>query len=1452
VDLQQALQLVYTAGALLVAATLAYRILTRGPLTRLNLAGLAAALAAVMATAYFFNLYYNPALEKIKRDLASLELSAETLLHQYAEPAAHASVAASIVFTALWAFVGGPALAYWAADILVESAEEALSAAAWYLHYAHAVLSVALCLALAAPATAAAVAPLAAAKIKDKRAVLISAFALAVPLMIAVAAYTAPPLPPHNATGLYVEPRIQGAVSITVLPRDAQEPVVVELAGQQPAWVNEGQGWREEALGAYYWYTVKPPGATALLPEGEWTTTRYIYMWVQYPLRQSLRVIGNWTWANCTLTLFTGGATACGVPRPSGSVAVSLPHEYRRGWSIAATPRPHEDSGSRLLWDLVYDCYGTCGECGDREWHIRGMAAELRGVEGEVLEEENAAASHSEGAAPDPSAVGEDEWLAICQAADSTWLRRYLERLGVRTQCGEWHHTHDFWADVRVSCVPCTDEQGNEVPCTHYARVQIRAHYQYVGEPAVFGAYYGNRTTRELADDVAYQAYRLLAEEWPEGGPAISPLAPVAWIWQSLVPYVEGLVLRLVTVIAGVAGVMVLAGAGAPAVRVLGLHLLTAMRWRLGWMAGLPWRAVREAGLRLRGTPGQALAPASVPAAREAAGAAAARWAPQIRQWALYMASAGRWGALFYSDLWAFAAAGIGALAVAARELAQQLRLARSWLEGLRAVPRALGRGLHLVATPPREPLAPAERLARRVDAFLDWLYAAVRLRPEWPLIAHYASVYRAAREMGAPRLLAALWTAAMHAPPRHPGDLAAFAALHGIKCPMLAATPSQLREGFERAASAMALEGVKLSEEEAARLWLKHHGYDYPALARAVELGAIRGVQRPQDLALYLPLRQFRELLAARAASLWLSGRGDLALLLASVPEARQRLRELGVRVTPEGAAEPDWGAWLRGAGALARAVREGRVPLERAVEIALVLPPGPMGQRLELYEPLHVDPREHAALRALARAARRALGELVESGEIPRELERGLAERLASAVEGVIPRELALRGAYALLSDPRQLRELARLAGSERPRLLESLPPHVQEGLWRELPYGDPAYLRPERLLRLAWREAEAGRVVERRAADLLPPRAREAVQTAAIRALDLPLPEAPPRPEEAKAAELQRAAEVLRRFGLDEVRPEDALRALGSAERLRELAVDAIRAAEGSLRYHDEGLDLLSLPLERQAEELRRMGISATPEALARIYLSHREELERLAGWQRGLLERRLEEARRLIGELARPEEPGRFERVEGLEERVAEPFRPVADAVREELEGAAPAGEEVLTTPEDFKIAPERVLERRAEEALRRLGIDAAQLEARALAERHGLPEGVAREILDEYGRYADRIAEDVARVRDWLLAAGIEREAAERVIAERLHEIARSPEAFVERAARELASRVPHPELRDLVAEDLRRGRFEEAQWKLREVERLCAERGGCAPGERRELYKQLSDAKGAS
>jgi hypothetical protein len=73
---------------------------------------------------------------------------------------------------------------------------------------------------------------------------------------------------------------------------------------------------------------VPPPGGNVTLPNGTWTLTRYIYMWVEYPVGitftlQNARLRGGWpNFTSVNATYF--------YPLPNKTFTILVPYVARR------------------------------------------------------------------------------------------------------------------------------------------------------------------------------------------------------------------------------------------------------------------------------------------------------------------------------------------------------------------------------------------------------------------------------------------------------------------------------------------------------------------------------------------------------------------------------------------------------------------------------------------------------------------------------------------------------------------------------------------------------------------------------------------------------------------------------------------------------------------------------------------------------------------------------------------------------------------------------------------------------------------------------------------------------------------------------------------------------------------------------------------------------------------
>ncbi|MFZ8810186.1 MAG: hypothetical protein ACO2PN_19035, partial [Pyrobaculum sp.] len=76
------------------------------------------------------------------------------------------------------------------------------------------------------------------------------------------------------------------------------------------------------------------------------------------------------------------------------------------------------------------------------------------------------------------------------------------------------------------------------------------------------------------------------------------------------------------------------------------------------------------------------------------------------------------------------------------------------------------------------------------------------------------------------------------------------------------------------------------------------------------------------------------------------------------------------------------------------------------------------------------------------------------------------------------------------------------------------------------------------------------------------------------------------------------------------------------------------------------------------------------------------------------------------------------------------------------------------------------------------------------------------------------------------------------------IAQNLDQIVVDADSVIRELAEKAAEKAPK-ELRDLVAEDLAKGKFDEVNWKLSQIEQYCESKGGCTPEEKRDFYTKL-------
>jgi len=1449
--------LLYAGAAAWVLATALYRAATRQPIWRVNMLGAVLAVGIYALYQTYVNVYAAPASVQVERSLQALEEGRRAVLSYFAQTAAHTAAGANAVMTA--ALVLAPftlgisaAVAMYMIDAAIDSINELMSAAAGYLGYAYTALSILRFYVRMVEIFPAVYTPLALMSIGEKRALAAAGYASALPLLVAVAVALAPGLePPTGALASWLEPfSYSGAVTIC-----ADAPVVAEL--QAPYvyfngthWVNSTQTW---------WYTVE--GCTDVaLPNGTWVLTRVIYSWAEFPagMRFTLNQSGvSLAAANVTMDNYTQTAAVLQLT-PGSRLHISLPYAWFDGWSVAATEAPRSvgltGGAVNATWVFSYDCYGYVSECPGAGWSLSGLAALFRGLHVTVVHAENAEASYSASSAH--VAVPEEDWGRICRAADSAVLRVF------GAGCAPHHNTTGWDVRISVSSTPvieCQQEDNStvcyEVPARHAAVVRVSLLYSSAPAPQVFGFVRGNETAGE-ATDRAF-AFGLMAFP-PFGGLgslAAEFVKPLAWIWESLIPYVLRLVAVIVAVTAGTAGALVLAGAGAPLLKTVGLGMIARMRLELGWAESLPFRAARWTSAALYKP--TAAVPAVAQAAAKAAVAKAAEEAGR-RVWALYVSSAATWAHL----LWRLDPVRLGGhtAATLAAALKSPLRVEARFrpLAALLTAAARLLHGMHMAAHPGAG-LTPEQAAAKAWGRAAEAAWMLSRLRLDYFTALYLSRIFNSALLYAGDVRLAAAWTFAVLRPARHAGDVAVFAAEHlGAGARMIPATPRELAEGYERVL------GMRLTPEQAAERYLRRFGYDYHALRRTFEeLSHVWGGVGPEALTAALSSAELRERVARLALEELLRGNAA-ALGFASLAEFRLLGEQYGLRISPEGRVEPALEAWVM------NPPRSAQEALEAALE------PGPLAREIQLYEPMHTDYSDVERLR-------RAL-----DGDVFR-LERALRE----AVADVLPPDVINRGLPSMFN-PAVLEALRELVKAEEQQWFEKLPEHVQRAALERLPFGDWSYVEADPyhaalVGALSWVEAEGGRLVVRSAVEYMPPDVREAygdlAAAARLHLLDSPAPAVaaewtPAQPPE----ELVRLAKALRVEGYEvcldpqcnaveerTIRPED----LAGMDKL--LLAEAARFSAATERHWDVGDDV---PMTLEGQLQRVAELAADPEAAAAAHLRWlAENMDDLA--QAALddgpaaamqLSRLAEELEALLRPLAAGAEEDKP--VEEAEEPVGEQFEPVEveeavedryEPVVEELVGKAdgPAAAEVdhVEALRRMGIDIDKwVEEAEVEEILRRHGIEPEELWREApspapaeeeavaspeeLARRYGIPPETAGRLVEEYGEYAEAAAENVARVDGWLARVDADDEARRRIIAERLDDAAMDPDAVIRELAEKAAEKAPK-ELRDLVAEDLAAGRVEEVNWKLAQVEQYCEAKGGCTPEERREAYRLL-------
>jgi hypothetical protein len=1506
---------VYAAAAAWILASVLYRIFKREPVWRVNILGAVLILVIMALYMTYAKIYAAPASVQISKDLETLEEARETFEKYFAQTAAHTAVAASSVITAaiiLAPFTLGlsAGVALLLIDLAIDVINEFMAMVASYLGFAYAVVSVLAPLVRAVEIFPAVFSPIAALSVANKRTIAVAAYVAAVPLLLSVAVATAPGLAPMS--GLlpieeegYVQP---GAVRI-----ETNAPIVVEFKAPYvyyngTHWVNSSQWW---------WYTVPPPGGNVTLTNGTWTLTRYIYMWVEYPVGATFTLQnGTFAWGTAN---FTSVNATYFYPLPNRTFVIYVPYKWRDEWSAAASLKPDSIgvSGAKMnaTWVFKYECYGTVSQCPGTRWELEGLAAEYRDHTAKVLGTEYADVTYSKSAVT--AAMSESDWERICNATESAVLSAF------GAGCSGWHPTKQWSVTIDVSSQPKIECRtvGNETRCEevetwHRATVAVSLLYVPAPTPAVAGFQRGPHSTGDVVDTIFGYAFYALSSVFPLGR-GFAPLAakfvePFTWIWTSLIPWALRLVYTLIAVTAGAAGLLIIVGAGAPVLKILGLSQFFQLKLRAGSVEATVLQLASR-GLAAAGRGGAAVAGGATAAATaEAAKHVTASWIHYAQMWALYASSALRWTVW----LWRFdpirllAALGLSGYVGSKLDLkilitAPHPRLRPAADAAAKLVEYMLRqlKGMHLIAHH-GAPLTPEAQVAATSAKALDWLWAATHLRIDFFVAKAIAHTFHAVYHLsGGDVKLAALWTVLMRTPPRHVGDLAAFVVEFNLKVKPFSVHPADLAEGFRRL-------GLLYTQEQAAARYLAHYGYDYLRLKQAWEaykdwFTRSTDIWRP-ELFTYLPANSFARSVIANFAVEKLKEGDPRALYLSPIPEFRRLAAEqLSIRITPEGDVKPIWNMWLKGA---AKAAERGDI------EAALRLAPGPMGQKLQLYEPLQIDSsgtdRLRDVMERIVEKAARAAGvdrdtaaagvwKMLEDPQMRKALKldydyKRLEDALRQAVADILPKNV-VEAALPNVMQGETLKAIYELVKEDKPQWFERLPEHVQAQVLEKLPYGDWSYAYSAKyaaeVADITWREITPhGQVVEHRVLDYLPASVRDAVVAQRLAALDAPLPQQTAAPAPAAVDYSQYAsqyAKTMEMFSVKsyevveggqvvekQIKPED-LSAFGTPTEVRRMLAEAAAFANASEKYYDEGRDYMPLRIEGKDEEERAKKLREFLESQLREIkdtalaagLSEAEADAAAERWLKMLTSSEYADFRDKLLEFALYEDgPDAYMALLSMIETAAkyvsageaEAAQRLEEVARPAPERFTPAGERYA--PAEDRYEPVGETEERVEaevgriededhaEAVRRiLGIDVAKEEesiAYEISRAYGLPHDVARRLAEDFGEYAKEVAKEVKRVDDWLAKAGADDEFRRRYIEQNLDRIVVDADGVIRELAEEAAEKAPK-ELRDLVADDLAKGKFDDVNWKLSQIERYCESKGGCTPEERRDLYSKL-------
>jgi len=1498
----------YTAAAAWILSTVLYRIARKEPIWRANILGAIMILIIMAVYLTYVKIYAAPASIQISKDLETLEETRQTFEKYFAQTAAHTAVAVSSVITAaviLAPFTLGLSVAVLLAviDLAIDIINEFMSMIASYLGFAYSVLSVLAPLVRSVEIFPAVFVPIATMAVPNKRSIAVVAYVAAMPLLLSIAIATAPGLAPMSGPLPIEEEKFTQPMAVQI---NTNAPIVVEFKAPYISyngthWINSTQWW---------WYTVLPPSGNVTLTNGTWTLTRYIYMWVEYPVGITF-TLQNGTLAWGTVNFTSINATYV-YPAPNRTFTIYVPYKWHDGWTVAASLKP--DSVEFIGWDRLnatwvfkYECYGTVSQCPGTRWELEGLAAEYRDLVVKVLDTEYADVTYSKSATT--AAMGENDWKRICNATESAVLSAFGASCSGWHSTKQWSTTIDVTSQQKIECRTVGNEtRCEEVETWHRATVAIYLLYGTAPTPAVAGFLRGNHTTKEVVDAIFGYAFYSMSSIFPLGG-TFAPLAskfvePFTWIWTSLIPWALRLIYTLIAVTAGAAGVLIIVGAGAPVMKILGISQFFQLRLRASSVETTVLQLASK-GLAVAGRGGSAVAGGITAATTaETVKNVAASWIRYAQMWALYTSSMLRWAAW----LWRFdpirliATLGLSAYVGSKLDLKIFIKAPHPRLQPAASATAKLIefmlrqlKGMHLLVHR-GAPLTPEAQAAAASAKALDALWAATHLRIDWFVAKAVAHIFHKAYHLsGGDAKLAALWTVAMLRPPRHTGDLAAFATEFGIRTRPLLVHPAHLAEGFRRL-------GYGYTQERAVARYLAHFGYDFARLKQAWEKyydWLSFTVPQPSYF-VYLPA-DFSIRLKIADFALTRYREGDPhALYFSPIPEFRRLAKEqLGVEITPEGGTVPVWNMWLKGA---AKAAERGDI------EMALRLAPGPMGEKIKLGEPSELDAESFSRLKGVMehivdKAARAAgmdreaaaagVWKMLEDPQMRKMLQleddyKKLQDALKQAVDGILPDAVVKAGLQKIDGD--MLKALYELVREDKPQWFEHMPKHVQEQALEKLPYGDWSYAYSAKyaseIADITWREIKpTGEVVEHRVLDYLPPPVREAVAVQRLAALDTPSPQLQTAPPAPAAVDYSQYAKAMEMFSVKsyeaveggqvverQIKPED-LAAFGTPTEVRRMLAETATFANVSEKYYDEGRDYMPLRvegkeeerdkklrefLEGQLQEVRNMALAAgldeaAAEAAAERWLKMLTSSE-YADFRDKLLEFALYEDSpdAYMALLSMIETAGKLSGGGAETERVP-------DAVEHAPERYAPApgfetpGEE--TVDEEFEVVGEteevveaqvgRIADVNHEEAVRRiLGFTEEDAIAEEIVLKYRLPSGVAVKLAEDFGSYAETVAEEVKRVDDWLVKAGADDEFRQQYIERNLDRIVADADGVIRELAEETAKKAPK-ELRDLVAEDLAKGKFDEVNWKISQIERYCESKGGCTPEEKRDFYTKL-------